>query len=85
MNIALYILSAIGVMAIMASLFNKPPTAEQLQNRANSVLYKEMRAFRNYLVQTGTAQQLDEFDLMFNRVKDLIDERVQKVIDKGYI
>jgi hypothetical protein len=38
MNIALYILSAIGVMAIMASLFNKPPTAEQLQNRANIVL-----------------------------------------------
>ena len=61
--------------------FSKP-TAEHLQVRANINLYKEMTNYRATIIQTGTARQLEEFDCMFNRVKDLFDPALLKAVDK---
>ena len=85
MDYFLYALIGIPAFAVvygfLSKLFGSEPTKEQLQVRANINLYEQMSAYRQTLVQTGTAKQLEEFDMMFAQVKEILPEEIRKWVD----
>jgi hypothetical protein len=61
--------------------FSKP-TQKQVEWQNIVKIHKQMTAFRDTLLETGTAKQLAEFDVMYNSMRESIPEDLRWALDK---